>query len=113
MWKYDTYVAWLLSRLVIKTPSIALVNILAERADEASGLPRRRIVPEIIPWHGPSKPVADLAIDFLGDVQKRRDQRQNLLKLVAMLEGRGASRNVAEMALAMITKNTEGTKTTK
>jgi lipid-A-disaccharide synthase len=89
-------------RFIIKTPSIALVNILAERSAPDSGLPNRRIVPEIAPWYGSNEPVANLAIDLLSHIEKRREQRENLLKLVATLDRRGASRRCAEIATEMM-----------
>jgi lipid-A-disaccharide synthase len=95
--------AWnLVGRFIVKTPSIALVNILAERSSPESGLPKYRIVPEVIPWHGSNEPVARQAIELLGSVEKRREQRENLLKLVATLDRRGASRRAAEIALGMM-----------
>ncbi len=92
----------LAARWLIKTPSIALVNILAERSSTESGIPKHRIVPEIIPWNGSNIPVAELAIDFLRHPEKRRAQRDDLLKLVATLDRRGASRRVAEIAMEMM-----------
>ena len=94
--------AWHAVRWLITTPSIALVNILAERASADAGIPNRRMVPEIIPWHGSNRPVADLCIDLLGDVVKRREQRGNLLKLVATLDHRGASHRCARLARDML-----------
>jgi lipid-A-disaccharide synthase len=96
-------IAWhLAGRFFITTPSIALVNILAERAPSDAGIPNRRIVPEIVPWHGSNRPVADLCIGLLDDVTKRRQQRADLLKLVASLEKPGASKRCAELVLQMI-----------
>ena len=96
-------IAWhVVGRWIVKTPSIALVNILAERSSPESGIPKRRIVPEICPWHGSNIPVAELAIAFLRDPKKRREQRENLLKLVATLDHRGASHRTAEIAMRMI-----------
>jgi lipid-A-disaccharide synthase len=94
--------AWQAVRWLITTPSIALVNILAERAPAATGVPKRRIVPEIIPWHGSNRPVADLCIDLLRDVEKRREQRANLLKLVASIDRPGASDHCARLIREMI-----------
>ena len=91
----------LLGRWVIKTPSIALVNILAERSPAHSGSPRFRIVPEIIPWNGPNKPVADLAIALLASADKRADQQANIKKLLATIDKRGASQKTAEIVIEM------------
>lgn len=93
----------LASRWFIKTPSIALVNILAQRGDGAA-VPKERIVPEIFPWNGPTAPVAEMAIGFLCNVDKRREQRRNLLAVVATLDRQGASRRAAEIVLEMTGK---------
>jgi lipid-A-disaccharide synthase len=96
-------IAWhVVGRWVVKTPSMALVNILAERAPAESGIPRHRIVPEVIPWHGSNAPVAELAIDFLRDIEKRHRQRGDLMKLVATLDRRGASHRTAQIAMDMM-----------
>ena len=96
-------IAWhVVGRWIVKTPSIALVNILAERSQSVSGVPGYRIVPEIFPWHGSNAPVADLAIDYLLHPEKRQDQQANLLKLIHTLDHRGASRRTAEIVMEMI-----------
>ena len=102
VYRFNPVVWHVLGRWIVKTPSIALVNILAERSAVDSGIPKRRIVPEIMPWHGSNAPVAELAIGFLRDPEKRREQQENLLKVVATLDRRGASRRAAEIAMEMI-----------
>jgi lipid-A-disaccharide synthase len=102
VYRFSRFVWNVAGRFIVKTPSIALVNILAERSSADSDLPKQRIVPEIIPWNGSNEPVANLAIDLLRDVQKRREQRENLLKLVATLDQRGASRRCAQIAMEMM-----------
>ena len=102
VFRASKWVWHLVARWLIKTPSIALVNILAERSSSESGIPKHRIVPEIIPWNGPNGPVADLAIEYLRNPEKRRAQQKDLLKLVASLDRRGASRRVAEIAMEMM-----------
>jgi lipid-A-disaccharide synthase len=98
-----TPLAWhLVARWMVKTPSIALVNILAERSTATSRVPRYRIVPEIIPWNGSNAPVADLAIDYLRHPEKRMDQRANLAKLVSTLDRTGASEKAAGIAIDII-----------
>lgn len=100
---YLTKLAWnVVGRWMIKTPSIALVNILAERSPSSSPVPKYRIVPEVVPWNGPVTPVAELAVKLLGDVEKRREQRRDLLNLVADLDRHGASRHAAEIAMGMM-----------
>ena len=96
-------IAWhVVGRWIVKTPSIALVNILAERSSPGSGVPGYRIVPEICPWHGSNIPVADLAIDYLRHPEKRLDQQQNLLKLIHTLDHRGASQRTAAIVMEMV-----------
>jgi lipid-A-disaccharide synthase len=102
VYRFNPVLWHLLGRWIVKTPSIALVNILAERSAIDSGIPRRRIVPEIMPWHGSNAPVAEMAISFLRDPEKRREQQENLLKLVQTLDRCGASRRAAEIAIEMM-----------
>jgi lipid-A-disaccharide synthase len=102
VYRFSRFVWSVAGRFIVKTPSIALVNILAERSAPESGLPKERIVPEIFPWHGSNGPVANLAIDLLTHVEKRREQRENLLKLLATLDRRGASGRCAEIAMEMM-----------
>jgi lipid A disaccharide synthetase len=92
----------LLARWIVKTPSIALVNILAEKG----GLSKGRIVPEVVPWYGSNAPVAELAIEILMSRPKREEQRDDLLKLVATLDRRGASKNAAKIAVGMMEAST-------
>ena len=74
----------------------------AERSPEGSGIPRRRIVPEIVPWYGSNALVADLAIDLLRNPDKRRQQRDDLMKVVATLDRRGASLGAAGLAMQLM-----------
>jgi lipid-A-disaccharide synthase len=98
-----TKLAWTaVGRWMIKTPSIALVNILAERSPSSSPVPKYRIAPEIVPWNGPTGPVSGLVVKLLGDVAKRAEQRRDLLNLVADLDKQGASRRAAEIAMEMM-----------
>ena len=83
----------ILGRWVIRTRKIALVNILAGQTE---------LVPEFIPWYGSNQPVVDCAIDMLKHPQKLTDQREKLNALVATLDKRGASMNVAKMAMDMM-----------
>lgn len=100
---YITKLAWnAVGRWFLKTPSVALVNILAERSPSSSPVPKYRIVPEIIPWNGPTGPVSGLVLKLLGDVEKRAEQRRDLLNLVADLDKQGASRRAAEIVVGMM-----------
>jgi lipid-A-disaccharide synthase len=83
----------LAGRWLIKTRKIAMVNILAGQID---------LVPEFIPWYGPSKAVADCAIDLLKHPEKLADQKQKLAKVMRQLDRPGASRNAAEIAVRLM-----------
>ena len=80
-------------RWLIKTPKIAMVNILAGNID---------MVPEFIPWNGDAEPVAASALALLADPAKLSDMRKSLLRLIEPLDRRGASDNVAALALEML-----------
>ncbi len=56
----------------VPTPHFSLVNILAGK----------RIVPEVIPWHGNSRPVVDLAMEMLNDIGYLFEVRQELIDLI-------------------------------
>jgi len=89
--------AWyLIGQFIVKTNSVALVNLLAgpEVAD--------RIVPEVIPWFGSDQPVADLAIEMLRRPELLDAQREKLLRVVRTLDKPGASHNTAKLAMEMI-----------
>lgn len=85
----------LLGRWLIQTPHLSLVNILAGR----------RLVPELMPWHGKAGQVVDAAMDVMGDYgwlcQTRRD-------LMAMTDGirdardGSASENAAKLAMETV-----------
>jgi lipid-A-disaccharide synthase len=86
------------ARWIIKTPKIAMVNILAGNID---------LVPEFVPWHGSNKPVTDCALELLRDPARLAEQRRKLLELIAPLNQPGASANVARLALDLITQTEE------
>jgi lipid-A-disaccharide synthase len=98
-----TKLAWhLVGRWVVKTPSVAMVNILAQRSAQQNGRPPQRIVPEIMPWNGSDEPVAQLAIELLQNVTQRLEQRNNLLEVAAPLDHSGASLRTAQIAINMM-----------
>ncbi|HEY0008021.1 MAG TPA: hypothetical protein VGB55_04800 [Tepidisphaeraceae bacterium] len=80
-------------RWLIKTPKIAMVNILAGNID---------LVPEYIPWNGDPAPVAAEALNLLREPSRLAEMRHNLLKLIEPLDRQGASNNVADLALQML-----------
>jgi len=79
----------------VPTRHFALVNILAPR----------RIVRELIPWHGSSRQLASAALDVLGDPGYMLELRRQLLDLVAPLHvppPATASDNAADLAVALL-----------
>jgi lipid-A-disaccharide synthase len=84
----------LLGRWIINARTFALVNILSGSD--------RHIVPEIIPWHGSAKPVADLALDYLRNPAKLAEQRRALSDMIRPLAVPGASKKVAQLALDLM-----------
>ena len=67
----------------------------------------RERIPERTPALGaartrPTGPVSGLVIKLLGDVQKRAEQRRDLLNLVADLDRQGASRHAAQIVMEMM-----------
>lgn len=86
----------LAGRFIVRTRTFSLVNLLSEG--------RQHIVPEFVPWYGSNRPVAELALNYLRNPDKLRDQQGKLQKLVSSLDRPGASMNVARLALAMMSK---------
>ena len=80
-------------RWLIKTPKIAMVNILAGNID---------LVPEFIPWNGDPSPVAAEALRMLREPSLLTEMHQKLMTLIEPLDQRGASLNVARLALSML-----------
>jgi lipid-A-disaccharide synthase len=95
----------LLGRWIINTRTYSLVNLLAADPDLAATgrvTSDMHIVPEFIPWYGPTAPIADYAIDLLRHPEKLAAQRQRLAALTARLDAPGASEKVAQIALEML-----------
>jgi lipid-A-disaccharide synthase len=84
----------LVGRWLVKTRTYSLVNLLNET--------REHIVPEIVPWFGSNRPVAEMAIEYLRHPQKLAEQREKLGRMVKKLDHPGASMKVARMALGMM-----------
>ena len=66
------------------------MNLLAQgRTPARNAGSIEHIVPEFVPWHGSNQPVADLAIELLGNPQKLQAQQQKLIALVESLDKPG------------------------
>ena len=78
---------WLLGRLIIRLPHLALVNILAGA----------RVVPEFMPFVRDVQPIADVAARLLADEPWRRLMCRQLDDLVRPLEASRASWRVCEI----------------
>ena len=80
-------------RFIVKTPKIAMVNILAGNID---------LVPEFIPWNGDPAIVASEALRMLAEPEGLVEMRIKLRELIRPIEAPGASENVAKIALEML-----------
>ena len=86
------------SRKVVATPHLSLVNILAGR----------RIVPELMPWHGNIKKLREMVMDVMMDLGYLLETRQRLVDLTASLggpNGATASENAADLIVKAIEKH--------
>jgi lipid-A-disaccharide synthase len=99
-------VMWnLVGRWLINTRTYAMVNLLsADPQLASSGRVTREmhVVPEFVPWYGPTEPTAACAIDLLSHHEKLAAQRDRLAALVRKLHHPGASMNTARMALDLL-----------
>lgn len=93
VYRINTLLWKMAGRFLIKTPKIAMVNILAGNNE---------LVPEFIPWNGDAGPVADQAMKMLSHPQLLHQMRNDLRALIAPLDQRGASLNVARIAIDML-----------
>jgi lipid-A-disaccharide synthase len=89
---------WLLwnmvGRWIITARTFSLVNILSPTG--------KKIAPEFIPWHGPAKPLANCALDYLRHPEKLAEQRKQLAEMIAPLNVPGASAKAAQLALDLM-----------
>jgi lipid-A-disaccharide synthase len=95
MYRVNTLVWHAAGRWIIKSPKIAMVNILAGNIE---------LVPEFVPWNGNPGVIADSALSLLRDPAKLEKMRRDLINLIRPLDQRGASDNVAAIALRMLEK---------
>jgi len=91
------HLQWRLARrwLGLTTRHLALVNILAGR----------RVVPELMPWHGNVRQIAAMVMDVMQDLGYLLEARQDLLRVTDALRvppPRTASDNAADLLLALL-----------
>jgi len=82
----------LLGRWLLHTPHLSLVNILAGR----------RLVPELMPYHGRGRQVIDMVMEVMDDLGWLFETRRGLLELtdpLRMAPPQTASDNAAVLAL--------------
>jgi lipid-A-disaccharide synthase len=82
----------LVGRWMLRTPHLSLVNILAGR----------RLVPELMPWHGSGRQVIDMAMEVMDDLGWLFETRKALMELTDGLHAgppQTASDNAAALAL--------------
>lgn len=84
-------------RWLIRTRTFAMVNLLADRTDPADHL-----VPEFIPWYGPTAPAADAVIALLRSPEKLAAMRSALEAVVRPLDLPGAGDRAAALAMGLI-----------
>ena len=88
-------IGWeLLGRWIVKTRTFALVNWLHPR--------REHVVPEVIPWFGDPRPVAETVLDWLRHPEKLAQQRAAQAAVVDPLRKKGASENTANIVVEML-----------
>jgi lipid-A-disaccharide synthase len=88
-----------IGRWVVRTPYLSLVNILAGR----------RIVPEVMPWHGNVRRLRALVMEVMDDLGYLFETRRRLLELVKPLRvppPRTASDNAADLIVDLLRRRT-------
>lgn len=95
VYRVDRVAYNLLGRWLIRTPRLALVNILAGR----------KVVPELMPWFGNRRQLSETVCEAMDDVGWLLETRQALIGLADSLRadnGRTASDNTAEIVAGLL-----------
>jgi lipid-A-disaccharide synthase len=87
-----SWFSYILGRLLIKTPHISLVNIVANK----------KIVPELIQQQATPQIIASRTMEYLNEPQRLADMRRELAKIRAQLGKPGASAKTARLAMELI-----------
>lgn len=82
----------LFGRVVVRTPHLSLVNILAGR----------RIVPEFMPYYTSTEPIAAEALNILASESRRAQMKMDLNAVIESLGTDSAANQTAAMAMSMI-----------
>jgi len=84
--------------VIIKTPFLSLVNILAGR----------EVAPELMPWTGGVKNLSKTTLDLMADRERLHTMRQELLGLSAPLERRDldAAGRAADLVIELMGQGT-------
>ena len=85
----------LVGRWFLRMPHLSLVNILGGR----------RVVPELMPWHGNRRKVIDMVLEVMDDLGWLLETREALLGVTAGLHAAGgqtAADNAARLALDLL-----------
>jgi lipid-A-disaccharide synthase len=84
--------SYVLGRLLIRVPYIGLINLLAEE----------EIAPELIQDEVTGRKIADTAMELIDNPRRLRNIRKRMQRLRQSMGGPGASRRVADLALAFL-----------
>lgn len=85
----------LIARWMIRTRHLSLPNILAGR----------KLVPEFMPYYRSTRPISEMAINLLQNVDLRETMSRELRAATAALRTLRASENTARILLELINKN--------
>jgi lipid-A-disaccharide synthase len=80
-----SWIEKVLAKVVIRAPHLLLPNIIAGE----------EIVPEFVPYSGGAGPIAETALNLLGDGRQLARMRDDLRKVAATFEGRDPARAAA------------------
>jgi len=90
-----SWLSWLCLRVIIKTPFIGLVNIIAGR----------KIIEEFIQYRAQPKSIAEYIIKTLQDCRKMAILKDELLRLKLVLGERGASKRAAGIIADLLARS--------
>ncbi len=90
---YRTSAAGILAKkLLLTTPHICLVNIIAGRS----------VVPELVYCRNHAEKIADMALEIIRDTERLEKMKQEIRAVAAQIDSPGASRRAAEEILTAL-----------